>query len=56
MADAARELEQLAWGSNEFEKYHDGFWAAITSMRGQQLLQGTGLVRDCSSTQQQHTA
>jgi hypothetical protein len=56
MAEAVGELEQLAWGSQEFEQQRYGFWAAITSERGQELLEGTGLVRSCSSTEQQNTA
>jgi hypothetical protein len=55
MASAANELEQLAWGANDFEKQQDGLWAALLSARGHDLLAGTGLVSICS-TQQQHTA
>lgn len=55
MTEAVGELEQLAWDSHEFEK-QDGFWNAITSARGHELLEGTGMVRTCSSTEQQHTA
>jgi hypothetical protein len=55
MAAVARELEQLAWGADEFEKQHDGLWAALLSARGQELRAGTGLVRTAAHTAAAHS-
>jgi hypothetical protein len=57
MAAAASELEQLAWGADDFEKQQDGLWAALLSARGQELLAGTGLVSTAAhSSSTQHAA